>query len=251
MPADRTCAALLEQWDLLVQSVDALPDEAFEAPTRLPGWTGALLVAHLANGPASVSRALTDRSPAGKPLAVTAYYPLVRTLTVDVDGRARTAAAGRTPDKLRAMLATSVSDARRHLAGASDDAVLPGRLGPMTLVDLLATRTVEAVVHGLDLPEPLVPVTAALRTTVRLLAQTLAASWPGRSVELRVPPYVAVQCVAGPRHTRGTPPNIVEADPITFVEVAAGRRTWADAVAYGSIRASGERADLRGLLPIL
>ena len=78
---------------------------------------------------------------------------------------------------------------------------------------------------------------------------TLAAA-PGRSVEVRVPPDGAVQCVPGPRHTRGTPPNVVETDPMTWVRVAAGRLTWADAVDAGRIRASGTRADLTDYLPV-
>ena len=84
-----------------------------------------------------------------------------------------------------------------------------------------------------------------------MLARILAGRAPGRSVELRVPPYVAVQCVAGPRHTRGTPANVVETDPVTWLELATGRLTWADALADGRVSASGERADLAGYLPVL
>jgi hypothetical protein len=95
------------------------------------------------------------------------------------------------------------------------------------------------------------PDRAALRTCCRDLAQLLAARAPGRTVELRVPPYTAVQCVAGPRHTRGTPPNVVEVDPAAWVGLALGTLGWAEAVADGRVRASGERSDLSGLLPLL
>jgi len=251
VPADHTRAGLLEQWDLLARAIEAQPDAAFDAPTRLPGWTGALLVAHLTSGPASVTRALTDPAPAGRPLAVTDYYREARAAASAVDARARDAAGGRTPAELRVLLAGAVTEAREHLEGAKDDAVVATRLGPLRLVDFLATRSLEGVVHGLDLPVPVIPATTALRTSVRLLARTIAASWPGKSVEVRVPPHVAVQCLAGPRHTRGTPPNIVEAQPVAFVEVATGRRTWSAAVGDGSVTASGERSDLSGLLPIL
>ena len=74
---------------------------------------------------------------------------------------------------------------------------------------------------------------------------------PGRSVEVRVPPYGAVQCVEGPRHTRGTPPNVVEIDPMTWVLLATGGSSWEAAVAEGLVRASGERADLSALLPLV
>ena len=90
----------------------------------------------------------------------------------------------------------------------------------------------------------------ALRLACRLLAQRLAARVPGRTVEVRVPPYAAVQCVAGPRHTRGTPPNVVEADPLAWVRLATGGLAWADGVRDGRVRASGERSDLSGLLPL-
>jgi Bacterial SCP ortholog len=89
-----------------------------------------------------------------------------------------------------------------------------------------------------------VPERAVLRDAVRALLADLARRAPGRSVEVRVPPYGAVQAVAGPRHTRGTPPNVVETDPTTWILVATGRLAWSDAVADGRIRASGNRADL-------
>ncbi len=101
-------------------------------------------------------------------------------------------------------------------------------------------------VAGADTPDP-----AALRLACRATAQLLAERVPGRTVELRVPPYAAVQCVAGPRHTRGTPPNVVEAQPHAWVRLATGELTWADAVRDGRVRASGERADLSAHLPLL
>jgi len=93
-----------------------------------------------------------------------------------------------------------------------------------------------------------VPERAVLRDAVRALLTDLAQRAPGRSVEVRIPPYGAVQAVAGPRHTRGNPPNVVETDPTTWILVATGRVAWADAVADGRIRASGNRADLTDYL---
>ncbi len=74
---------------------------------------------------------------------------------------------------------------------------------------------------------------------------------PGGSTEVRVPPFAVVQCVEGPRHTRGTPPNVVETDPLTWIRLATGRTGWAEALDAAKVSASGERADLSGLLPIL
>ncbi|GGS96589.1 hypothetical protein GCM10010156_63490 [Planobispora rosea] len=90
----------------------------------------------------------------------------------------------------------------------------------------------------------------AARLAVRHLLDRLAEAAPGRTVEVRVPPYAAVQCVEGPRHTRGTPPNVVETDARTWLELATGRLTWDQAVAAGSVTASGARADLTGYLPV-
>jgi hypothetical protein len=94
------------------------------------------------------------------------------------------------------------------------------------------------------------PASGDLRDATRYLLEELAARAPGRTVEVRVPPYGAVQCVEGPRHTRGTPPNVVETDPETWLSLATGRLGWSDAVATGKVLASGERADLADFLPI-
>lgn len=90
----------------------------------------------------------------------------------------------------------------------------------------------------------------ALGDAVRALLRALAAAAPGRAVEVRVPPYGAVQCGEGPRHTRGTPANVVETDPVTWVRLATGRVSWPDALAEGRLRASGTRTDLSGHLPL-
>jgi hypothetical protein len=82
----------------------------------------------------------------------------------------------------------------------------------------------------------------ALASAVRLTARTLADVAPGASVEVRVPPFVAVQCVSGPKHTRGTPPNVVETDPRTWLLLATGLVRLADAQATGALRLSGARA---------
>jgi uncharacterized SCP-like protein len=97
----------------------------------------------------------------------------------------------------------------------------------------------------------LTPRPGALRAAARYLAALLAARAPGRAVEVRVPPYAAAQCIEGPRHTRGTPPNVVETDPVTWVRLAAGLLPWSEAVASGAVRASGVRADLAPYLPVL
>lgn len=102
---------------------------------------------------------------------------------------------------------------------------------------------------ALDAGQP--PPRQELRTAVRYLLDQLAAQAPGRAIEVRVPPYAAVQCGAGPRHTRGTPPNVVETDPVTWIRLATGGLTWAEASGSGQVAASGVRADLSAFLPLL
>jgi len=94
------------------------------------------------------------------------------------------------------------------------------------------------------------PARADLALAVRGLADRLAELAPGHHVELRVPPFTAVQCVAGPRHTRGTPPNVVEAQPLPFVLLCTGRVAWSEAAGDGRVRTWGDRADLAPWLPL-
>ena len=94
------------------------------------------------------------------------------------------------------------------------------------------------------------PPRAVLGAAVKTSARWLAQHEPGHSVELRVPPHVAVQCIEGPRHTRGTPPNVVETDAATWLRLATGALSWEAAVVEGRVIASGNRADLSALLPL-
>lgn len=87
-------------------------------------------------------------------------------------------------------------------------------------------------------------------TAVRYLLQVLADGAPGNSVEVRVPPFGAVQCIEGPGHTRGTPPNVVETDALTWLALATGGAQWGHALEHGRISASGSRADLAPYLPL-
>lgn len=109
-------------------------------------------------------------------------------------------------------------------------------------------EAVDAVAAWLD-GEESQPARALLADACRRTARTLAEELPGKTVELRVPPFVAVQCVEGPAHTRGTPPNVVEMTPETWLRVATGRADFAQEVAAGAIEASGSRAEeiARGL----
>nr|WP_246568910.1 sterol carrier family protein [Polymorphospora rubra] len=123
-----------------------------------------------------------------------------------------------------------------------------GSYRPVVSSPHFKSAAVAAVLAAIEAGRP--PEKAALRDAVRALLSELSRSAPGRSVEVRVPPYGAVQCGAGPRHTRGTPPNVVETDPVTWVCLATGRLAWVDATADGRVRVSGSRADISGYFPV-
>ena len=111
---------------------------------------------------------------------------------------------------------------------------------------------VAAVVDWLRDDTAPAPERKRIAEAVRLTARTVAGFAPGASVELRVPPFVAVQCVAGPTHTRGNPPNVVETDPRTWLLVATGLLPFDEAAATGALRLSGSRAaELGNWLPVV
>lgn len=108
----------------------------------------------------------------------------------------------------------------------------------------------EDVRRALDVARQPDPDPAALGSAVRITAQAIAERHPGKTVEIRIPPYIAVQAFGGLRHTRGTPPNVIETDAGTWLALISGRRGWADAVGDGSLRASGTRANISAVLPL-
>ncbi len=257
LPFDVVRAAAFGQYARVADVVDGLADADLDRPTRLPGWRVAELVAHTAHGVAVVARYLAQPAPGRADRDLMGYLDGAVSVARDVAERAVQAAAGRTAEDLQAVMRAALADAQAALVDQPSDRLVATRLVALSLPDFLATRCVEGLVHGLDLAAALGRAPAeivhpdAARVVIRALVGLLAARAPGRSVEVRVPPYAAVQCVAGPRHTRGTPPGVVEADPLAFVELATGRLAWAAAVGDGRVRASGERTDLSGLLPLM
>jgi hypothetical protein len=116
---------------------------------------------------------------------------------------------------------------------------MPARSNVDPEATVAAVRVVEGWLRDDTAPSP---ERAAIAAAVRLTARTLAGLAPGASVEVRIPPFVAVQCISGPRHTRGTPPNVVEADPRTWLRLATGLLTVDEASHRGALRLSGSRA---------
>ena len=218
-----------------------------DLPTRLGEWRVDELVGHLVSGMDGIAQYLTSAPGRRADMDPVRWARQCAPAATSVDERARAVVAPLT------RIDEACEAAATAIAAAPERFLVAARFGTMTLTDYLATRCVEACVHTLDLADALgVPVTLdreAEATAVRLLASALASIAPGKSVELRVPPYAAVQCVEGPRHTRGTPPNTVETDPVTWLELATGRVTWAEA--RTRVSASGARADLSGWLPVI
>lgn len=246
-------AAFRAQGSALLEWFTELDDAEFTAPTALDGWDVRTLLAHLVLVVQGMSRGL--RTPSNEPPVPAAEY--VQRYRRDVDQIAASTqqtAGSRSPTDLVDALRRAVDDLPLD---ANPGVVVLGGRGPITAMDWITTRIVDVVVHSDDAARSLPAVDpvrierAALAITTRSLAEILAAQAPGRSVEVRVPPFVAVQAVAGPRHTRGTPPNVVETDALTWLRIATGRVAFADAVASGAIRASGNRADLSAFLPLL
>ncbi len=142
-------------------------------------------------------------------------------------------------------LTTAIAVARPDLEPLPE---LPPDAPEPRIADRLVTVVGYADQLGLAIPR------GAFGRAVRRLAALLEQAHPGRSVEVRVPPYAAVQCGfgdPGPTHTRGTPPNVVETDPQTFLRLCLGRLTWDEALQSGKVHASGLRADLSAALPLL
>ncbi|MFI7297488.1 sterol carrier family protein [Streptomyces sp. NPDC050121] len=250
-------AAVLTQFGNVREAVSTLTPEQLALPTRLAGWTVRDLAAHVTMAVETVSRNLDRPEPPKAELALLdwPFATAVRAAGIS-DDTLDLAAAHPDRNALKALYARTEERLTEALAAAPGDRLLAARTGAITLADYLVTRTVELVVHtddlndavpGLDIPYD----KQALATCTRLLADALAAKAPGGSTEVRIPPYAVVQCVEGPRHTRGTPPNVVETDPLTWIRLATGRVQWADALDKAQVSASGERADLGGLLPLM
>jgi uncharacterized protein (TIGR03083 family) len=250
----RTSAAVLTQFGHVRQAVRDLTEEQWALPTRLDGWTVRELVAHIGMAVTGVQRAFEQPEPVRQDAALLDWAFATTANATAIDDFTRSIVEGH-PD-LPAHLDDADAGLRALLDEHPGTRLLATNVGALPLGDYLVTRTVELIVHTDDLNDAVpgldVPCDRqALAAATRLLADALAVKAPGGSTEVRVPPYAVVQCIEGPRHTRGTPPNVVETDPLTWIRLATGRVTWPEALAKAQVSASGERADLSGLLPLM
>ncbi|MER5434021.1 sterol carrier family protein [Streptomyces sp. NPDC002588] len=250
----RTRAAVLAQLGNVREAVAGLTPQQLALPTRLGKWTVRELVAHIGMAVTAIERALDLPEPP-KQDATLLDWPFATSASATAIDDFTRRLAERHPG-----LDTYLADIARNLGEQLDahpgTRLLATNAGALPLADYLVTRAVELVVHTDDLnaavPGPDIPLDRqALAAATRLLADALAARAPGGATEVRIPPYAVVQCIEGPRHTRGTPPNVVETDPLTWIRLATGRLTWQEAMAEAKVSASGERADLGPLLPLM
>lgn len=252
---DRVRDALLAQVEFVRLAAHELTGEHLARPAGPHGWDVRRLLAHLAGQIDALPRLLAEPAPlATKAETDLTVWALSTSRGTDLEAETlREVAAG---DEVAAVDTAAEGMEPVLETGVREDVLLPHRLGAMRALDFTVTRIVELIVYSDDLARAthrLVRLDRqALAITVRVLADALAVKAPGGSMELRVPPFVAVQCLPGPRHTRGTPANVVETDPVTWVRLAAGRTTWEAVVATGRLRASGERTRaLAKELPVL
>lgn len=236
--------------------------KGWQAPTRLPGWRVSDLCAHLA----LTLRTVEEVQPAARGARASTLAQYVASYpdddgTTDASARHEVGGSDRLPADVVVAFDNALTSAAEHLITLSDRLPRSGavqiRGSTLRLGDFLATRCIEAAVHTRDLAHavgdpPIVDVPRpTLKSSCRALLDVLAENVPGHAVEVRVAPFAAVQCFEGPRHTRGTPPNVVEMAPGTWLDLAAGRLTWQDALTDASVSASGARADLSSALPLL
>lgn len=248
----RIRTAVLAQFGHLRKAVEGLTPEQLALPTRLGDRTVRELAAHIAATYGALAGALGRPEPPKADITLL-DWTFSTAERAGAGGEGTPAAADPSQD-LPALYARTAGEVEAALASVSGERLVRTASGAMRLADHLVTRAVELVVHtgdlaeatGLDIPYE----RQALAACVRLLADALAVKAPGGSVELRIPPYAVVQCVEGPRHTRGTPPNVVETDALTWVRLATGREDWAAARDAARVSASGDRSDLSALLPV-
>jgi uncharacterized protein (TIGR03083 family) len=254
-PLPGAIAAFDAQESATIDWLGARSPADFATDSVLAGWDVRTLTAHLVMMRNGLTARLSSHH-VGPAVPGAAYVRRYRPSADDIADLTLAVRGDLTPAALIAALREAPNLAQAIGARPATD-ILDGARGPITVLDWVVTRLLDLVVHSDDLSRslpdapPVALPRAALALVTRTLAQYLAAQAPGRSVEVRVPPFAAVQAIAGPRHTRGTPPNVVETDPLTWLRLATGRIGWDGAVQAGAVRASGARADLTDYLPLL
>lgn len=260
---------LVEALQEAVATTRGLRPEEYDLPAPLPGWDVRLLTA-LAIWQLTEMRSQLERPSVTRPVTLEQYAAHM----LSTAPRRREQAAAIADSDSGPHLGEQMIALAEEMMGPIREGILPPLVdtgaGQLSLLDFLRVHVTELVVYGGDVHHALAthgrvlaPMTRGpVATAVRALADVLAARAPGQAIEVRVPPYAAVQIgdpaaavgglvTPGPMHTRGTPPAVIEMDGSTFLRLVAGRQSWQDAVAGHQVSASGQRADLAPLLPLM
>ncbi|WP_144009088.1 sterol carrier family protein [Enemella evansiae] len=254
----RTVAGMVEQAGYLADFLSLIRPDDLGRPTVRPGWDVGVLVAYPVVMQAAALSAL-DRPTTARPAGLNDYFTGLRPWLRRQQDLAVELAQHGTAESLATRFRQDATELAARLGDDLAPAAVQTDQHPMRTLDLVRLLCVQLVTHCDDLVESL-PDRGPLRWSracraeaVRTLADVIATRHPGQSVELRIPPFAAVQCGTGeddPKHTRGTPPNVVECDPLTLVRLCVGRIEFAEAVRAGKVRASGSRSDLSDWLPL-
>ncbi|WP_141211165.1 sterol carrier family protein [Enemella dayhoffiae] len=254
----RTVAAMVEQSGHLADFLDLLRPDDLGRRTIRPGWDVATMAAYPVVMQAAALQAL-DRPTAARPSRLADFFSGLRPWLHRQQDLAGELARHDTLDGLRTRYRQDLVELADRLEQEDVPPAVETDQHPLKFLDLVRVLSVQLVVHCDDLVESL-PDRGPMRWSrscradaVRALTDVLATRHPGQSIEVRVPPFAAVQCGTGtedPRHTRGTPPTVVECDPLVLVRLCVGRIEYAEATRTGAVRASGSRSDLSSWLPL-
>lgn len=248
-------SALTAQVGAVVAALRTLPENDFERPAVIEDWNVRTIVAHLV----MVQNQLLEdlESPTSqRPVKLSSLGPgwrrrHTRELSEDL-------AAHQTGAHLTHQMQAGLAEINARCAKTIPDTVLAAGIDPLKVTDYLRLLAIDWAIHTDDLnrslpQRPSIQVeNQVLAAAVRTLAELLAQRHPGRSIEVRIPPYAAVQCgdPGDPSHTRGTPPNVVECPPLNFLRLATDRVEFAAELRAHHLTASGTRADLTDKLPL-
>lgn len=261
-PARKVGSALVAQAKLTAAWLVRTSPTAFarpvtlgNRPVMLGNWDVRALTGHLVQMISSTTEAL-NRPTTTRPVTLDAHMRTRRHSITRIDAEMRRTIGNDGGPTLARQLQAQISDLQYTLSGELPSAV-ELHLEAVRPLDLLRTVLIEFVVHSNDLshavgdevPVPLDP--QAVIEVARVYAELLGRAWPGRTLEVRVPPATAVQVAAldgGSTHTRGTPPNVIEMDPHTWIDLASGRLTWERAIENRRVSRSGAHTNLGPLL---
>lgn len=260
---------LVEALECAVAITRSLGPHEYELPAALPGWDVRLLTAQ-AVWQLTEMRSQLERPSVTRPVTLDQYAAHMLATAPRRREQAAAIADRDSGSHLGEQLVALAEEVMGPLRDGSLPPLVDTGAGQLSLLDFLRVHVTELVVYGQDVATALAAdghVIAPMGrgpvgTSVRALADVLAARAPGQAIEVRVPPHTAIQigdpaaAVGGlvapaPTHTRGTPPAVIEMDGTTFLQLVAGRRSWDDAVAGHAVSASGQRADLAPLLPLM